>query len=108
MARLAGKLRDTRSLVTEQTYIEGLTQAAESARIARNQLRCTQLEDISACRRCFALQARSMCHCCWPKGDALLQANRPADAVAGVPACLSQLKPGDETVKTKLAECGRR
>jgi hypothetical protein len=46
---LAGKLRDVRSLVTEQTYIEGLTQAAEGAKFQRNQLRCTRLADITAC-----------------------------------------------------------
>jgi hypothetical protein len=48
-SELAGKLRDVRSLVTEQTYIEGLTQAAEGAKFQRNQLRCTRLADITAC-----------------------------------------------------------
>jgi hypothetical protein len=46
---LAGKLRDMRSLVTEQTYIEGLTQAAEGAKVQRNQLRCMRLGDLTAC-----------------------------------------------------------
>jgi Tetratricopeptide repeat len=46
---LAAKLRDVRSLVTEQTYIEGLTQAAETARFQRNQLRCLRLADVTAC-----------------------------------------------------------
>lgn len=46
---LAGKLRDVRSLVTEQTYIEGLTQAAEGAKFQRNQLRCMRLADVQAC-----------------------------------------------------------
>ncbi|MBV8806831.1 MAG: hypothetical protein JO042_17360 [Sinobacteraceae bacterium] len=46
---LAGKLRDVRSLVTEQTYIEGLTQAAETAKFQRNQLRCLRLADVTAC-----------------------------------------------------------
>ena len=46
---LAAKLRDVRSLVTEQTYIEGLTQAAEAAKFQRNQLRCTRLADLAAC-----------------------------------------------------------
>jgi hypothetical protein len=48
-SELAGKLRDIRSLVTEQTYIEGLTQAAEAAKFQRNQLRCTRLADVTAC-----------------------------------------------------------
>lgn len=46
---LAGKLRDVRSLVTEQTYIEELTQAAEGAKFQRNQLRCVRLADVQAC-----------------------------------------------------------
>ena len=48
-AELAGKLRDVRSLVTEQTYIEGLTRAAETAQFQRNQLRCLKLADVDAC-----------------------------------------------------------
>src|ERR1700730_18869555 len=44
---LAGKLRDVRSLVTEQTYIEGLAQAAEGAKLQRDQLRCTRLPGVT-------------------------------------------------------------
>jgi hypothetical protein len=36
------------------------------------------------------------------KADALIQTNRPADAVAAY-RHLSQLKPGDDAIKTKLA-----
>jgi predicted Zn-dependent protease len=98
---LSGKLRAVRSLVTEQTYIEGLTQAAEGAKLARNQLRCTRLADITACED--ALKSKPDEVPLWlAKGDALLQANRVADAVAAYRRA-SQLKPGDEAVKSKLA-----
>jgi Flp pilus assembly protein TadD len=98
---LSAKLRAVRSLVTEQTYIEGLTQAAESAKLARNQLRCTRLADITACED--ALRSKPDEEPLWlAKGDALLQANRVAEAAAAYRHA-SQLKPGDEAVKTKLA-----
>lgn len=98
---LAGKLRDTRSLVTEQTYIEGLTQAAESAKFSRNQLRCTKLSDITACEDALRSKPDDV-PLLLAKADALLQANRLADAVTAY-RHVSQLKPGDEAVKAKLA-----
>ena len=100
-AELSAKLRDVRSLVTEQTYIEGLTQAAESAKLARNQLRCTRLADVSACDDALKSKPDDM-QLLLAKGDALVQANRAADAVT-VYRHASQLKPGDDTVKTKLS-----
>jgi cytochrome c-type biogenesis protein CcmH/NrfG len=99
-AELSAKLRAVRSLVTEQTYIEGLTQAAEGAKLARNQLRCTRLADLEACEE--ALQSKpDDVPLLLAKGDALLQVNRPADAATAYRHA-SQLKPGDEAVKTKL------
>ena len=100
-AEVAAKLRDVRSLVTEQSYIEGLTQAAEVAKLARNQLRCTRLADVSACED--ALKSKpDDAQLLLAKGDALMQGNRPADAITAYQHA-SQLKPGDEAVKTKLA-----
>src|ERR1700761_2919849 len=89
---LSGKLRDVRSMVTEQTYIQGLTQAAESAKLQRNELRCTKLADISACDEALKskpgdtqlLTARSAAVAARP-ADAQLAAARPAGAPA-VPA----------------------
>src|ERR1700693_6373019 len=46
---LSGKLRDVRSMLTEQTYIRGITQAEDTAKQQHNQLRCTELADIEAC-----------------------------------------------------------
>src|SRR5215468_7918020 len=72
---LAGKLRDVRSLVTEQTYIEGLTQAAEGAKFQRNQLRCTRLADITACEDALKFKPDEV-PLLIAKGDALMQGNR--------------------------------
>ena len=100
-AELSGKLRNVRSLVTEQTYIEGLTQAAESAKLARNQLRCTKLSDITACEDALRAKPDDVA-LLTAKGDALMQANRPADAVTAYHH-VSTLKPGDDAIKSKLA-----
>ncbi|MBS0420536.1 MAG: tetratricopeptide repeat protein [Proteobacteria bacterium] len=100
-AELAGKLRDTRSLVTEQTYIEGLTQAAESARIARSQLRCTKLADITACDDALHFKPDDV-PLLLARGDALMQADRPAEALTAY-RHVAQLKPADETLKSKVA-----
>jgi predicted Zn-dependent protease len=98
---LSAKLRDVRSLVTEQTYIEDLTQAAEGAKLARNQLRCTRLADVSACDDALNSKPDDM-QLLLAKGDALMQANRAADAVT-VYRHAFQLKPADDAVKTKLS-----
>ena len=100
-AELSGKLRDIRSLVTEQTYIEGLTQAAESAKLTRNQLRCTKLSDIVACEDALRSKPDDTLLLV-AKGDALMQAGRPVDAVTAY-RHVAQLKPGDDAVKNKLA-----
>jgi predicted Zn-dependent protease len=98
---LSAKLRAVRSLVTEQTYIEGLTQAAEGAKLQRNQLRCTRLADITACEDALKSKPDEL-PLLIGKGDALLQAARPAEAVAAYQRA-AQLKPADEAIKTKLA-----
>src|ERR1700730_2286009 len=100
-SELAGKLRDVRSLVTEQTYIEGLTQAAEGAKLQRNQLRCTRLADVTACDDALKSKPDDE-QLLIARGDALMQGNRPADAAAAYRHA-SQLKPGDDAAKTKLA-----
>jgi hypothetical protein len=100
-SELAGKLRDVRSLVTEQTYIEGLTQAAEGAKLQRNQLRCTRLADVTACDDALKSKPDDE-QLLIAKGDALMQGNHPADAAAAYRHA-SQLNPGDDAAKPKLA-----
>jgi len=98
---LSGKLRDVRSLVTEQTYIEGLTQAAEGAKFQRNQLRCTRLADVAACDDALKFKPDDA-QLLLAKGDALMQSNRPTDAATAYRHA-AQSKPSDEAIKTKLA-----
>jgi cytochrome c-type biogenesis protein CcmH/NrfG len=100
-SELSGKLRDVRSLVTEQTYIEGLTEAAEGAKFQRNQLRCTRLADVTACDDALKSKPDDE-QLLIAKGDALMQADRPANAAAAFRHA-SQLRPGDDALQTKLA-----
>ena len=48
-AEVMGKLRDVRSMLTEQTYIQNVTQAEDAARLQHDQLRCSKLADLDAC-----------------------------------------------------------
>ena len=55
-AELQAKLRNTRSLVSEQEYFAGKEQAELAARVSRNLLRCTKLGDIDACDEALKLK----------------------------------------------------
>jgi tetratricopeptide (TPR) repeat protein len=98
---LQDKLRIVRSMLTEQVYIEGIDKAQESAKLQRNLLRCTQLADISACDDALKSRPDDL-QLILAKGDALLQANHPAEAMV-VYRHASTLSPNNEAVKGKLA-----
>jgi tetratricopeptide (TPR) repeat protein len=98
---LVGKLRDVRSMITEQTYIEGLTQAEESAKQQRNVLRCTKLADTTACDDALKSKPDDV-QLVLAKADALAQANRLPEAAAAYRRA-AQLNPANEAVKAKLA-----
>jgi tetratricopeptide (TPR) repeat protein len=98
---LTGKLRDVRSMITEQTYIEGLTQAEESAKQQRNVLRCTKLADTTACDDALKSKPDDV-QLVLAKADALAQANRLPEAAAAYRRA-AQLNPANEAVKAKLA-----
>jgi hypothetical protein len=53
---LQAKLRTTRSLVSEQHYFAGREQAEMAAKLARNRLRCTRLNDLNACDEALKLK----------------------------------------------------
>ena len=55
-AELQAKLRNTRSLVSEQDYFAGKEEAERAARISRNKLRCTRLSDLDACEEVLRLK----------------------------------------------------
>jgi Tetratricopeptide repeat len=48
-AEVMAKLRDVRSMLTEQTFIQNVTQAEDAARLQHDQLRCSKFADLEAC-----------------------------------------------------------
>ena len=102
---LQGKLRDVRSMLTEQSYFESLDKAAQGAKLQRDLLRCSQLSDINACDDALRSKPDDL-QVVLAKADALLQKNRPADAVAAYRHADS-LSPGSEAAKAGLAAAER-
>lgn len=99
-SELQSKLRDARSLMSEQKYFEGLGQAQENARQQRNLLRCRQLADIAACDDALKAKPDDVT-LLLAKSDALLRANRAGEAVT-LSQHAVQVSPSAET-QAKLA-----
>jgi tetratricopeptide (TPR) repeat protein len=100
-ADLTAKLRTTRSLVSEQSYFAGLEEAEVAARMSRNLLRCTRLNDLNACDEALKLKPNDA-QVLIAKGDALLQSDKPAEAELTYRRA-RELAPGDAKVATQLA-----
>jgi len=103
---LTGKLRDVRSMLTEQTYIQGLTQAEDAAKLRHSQLRCTTFTDLDACNEVVKVTPNDPAVIA-ARADALLQAGRVQEAVAGYQRAV-QLNPSDESLKSKLTAARSR
>ena len=103
---LTGKLRDVRSMITEQTYIQGLTQAEEAAKLQHNQLRCTKLGDLDACNAALRSTPDDVALLV-AKADALMQDGHVTQAV-DVYQHAAQLSPANESVKAKLSAAQAR
>jgi len=103
---LSGKLRNVRSMLTEQTYIRGITQAEDAAKQQHYQLRCTQLADVEACNAALRSSPNDSA-LLLAKADALVQSGHPADAAAVYQHAL-QLNPGNESMRAKLAAATAR
>jgi cytochrome c-type biogenesis protein CcmH/NrfG len=103
---LTGKLRDVRSMLTEQTYIRGITQAEDAAKQQHNQLRCTQFADVEACNEALRSSPNDSA-LLLAKADAWMQSGHPADAAGAYQHAL-QLNPGNESLRAKLAAATAR
>ncbi len=98
---LQRRLRDTRSLMSEETYFEGLDEAQQSARLQRNVIRCTELQDLAACDDALKQHPDDL-RVLLGKGDALLKANRPVEALVAIRHA-DQVSPGNALTAVKLA-----
>jgi Flp pilus assembly protein TadD len=100
-ADLQTRLRNTRSLVSEQEYFAGKGDAELAAKISRNLLRCSKLADIAACDEALKLRPDDA-EILLARGDALLKASRPAEA-EGAFRRARDVKPDDPRVAAQLA-----
>ena len=98
---LAAKLRDVRSMLAEQAYIKGITEAADAAKLQHDQLRCTKLADLQACNE--ALQVRpGDASLLLAKADALVQIARLEEGIE-IYRRLASSSPANESLQSKLA-----
>lgn len=95
------RLRTTRTMLSEQQYFEGLERAEQAAKLSRLLLRCNKLADIAACDEGIALKPQDT-ELVIAKGDALLQAKRPAEALTAYRRA-AELAPSNETLASKVA-----
>lgn len=99
--QLQSRLREARSMMREQTYFEGLNRAEDAAKLSHSLLRCSKLADIEACDQALARQPRDP-QIQLAKAEALLQARRPADALAAYRRA-RELAPDDSSIEQKIA-----
>jgi tetratricopeptide (TPR) repeat protein len=100
-AALEVKLRNARSMMGEQRYIESMTRAEEGARLQRNILRCKKLGDIAACDEALSAR-RNDWELLIAKGDSLVQKNRGAEALP-VYMRAAELGAGNAALQAKIA-----
>jgi tetratricopeptide (TPR) repeat protein len=103
---LQGKLREVRSLLSEQTYFDGLERAGETAKLSRHLLRCERLGDIAACDEALRVRPDDA-QILVAKADALSQANRLAEAL-DIYTRARRNKTDDSTIAAKMAIVERK
>ncbi len=79
--RNLSKVVPVQSNVSEQHLIEEVSRAAVAAKAQRNLLRCAQLSEVAACDEAVKGQPNDP-QILVARGDALLKANRPVEALA--------------------------
>lgn len=97
---LQTRLRNARSLVSEQEYFAGKDEAELAARVSRNLLRCTKLAEITSCDDALKLKPNDA-EIHLAKGDALMKAERPGEAEASYRRA-NEIKPGDARIAAQL------
>ena len=93
-------LRRARNLVKEEHHIEGVDQAEASARLNRKMERCTREREVAACDEVLSQQPNNT-KILIAKGDALVEAHRPAEASKAYLRA-SELAPNNAALTGKL------
>lgn len=105
-SQLQSELREARSMLREQGYFEGLNRAEEAAKLSRHLLRCNRFADIEACDQALTLRPDDP-QVVIAKADALVQANRPAEALM-IYARARELDPENAGVEQKITTADAR
>jgi tetratricopeptide (TPR) repeat protein len=103
---IQSRLRDARSMFSEQRYFDGLGRAEEAAKVQRNLLRCRQLGDLAACDEALKAQPDDVSVLA-AKADAMMKGNRPADALPVYRRAL-ELAPADASLQTRARDAETR
>jgi tetratricopeptide (TPR) repeat protein len=93
-------LRRARNMVKEEHYLEGIDQAEASARLNRKMERCTREREVAACDEVLSQQPNNT-NILIAKGDALVEAHRPAEASKAYVRA-SELAPNNTALTRKL------
>jgi tetratricopeptide (TPR) repeat protein len=93
-------LRRARNMVKEEHYLEGIAQAEASARLNRKIERCTRESEVAACDEVLSQQPNNT-KILIAKGDALVNAHRPAEASKAYIRA-SELAPNNTALTGKL------
>jgi tetratricopeptide (TPR) repeat protein len=93
-------LRRARSMVKEEHHLEDVDQAETSARLNRKMERCTREQEVTACDEVLSQQPKNT-KILVAKGDALMNAHRPAEAWKAYIRA-SELAPNDTALAGKL------
>jgi tetratricopeptide (TPR) repeat protein len=93
-------LRRARNMVKEEHYLEGIDQAEASARLNRKMERCTREREVAACDEVLSQQPNNT-KILIAKGDALVEAHRPAEASKAYIRA-SELAPNNTALTGKL------
>ena len=77
---VATRLRTARSFINERQFFDGLDKAELEAKLSRQILRCTRFADVEACDQALAIKPDNVVVVI-ARGDALLQSQRPIEAL---------------------------
>lgn len=99
---IQSRLRDARSMLSEQRYFDGLDRAAETAKHERNLLRCRSLGDLAACDDALKVKPNDA-GVLGAKADALVKANRLPDALPVYRRAL-EMNADDTTLQSKARD----
>ena len=100
---LATRLRTARSFINERQFFDGLDKAELEAKLSRHVLRCTRFGDVEACDQALAIKPDNVVVVI-ARGDALLQSQRPIEALDAYRRATT-LDPSNAELAKKVSCC---